>query len=81
MASEHVDSDTAFGDQTASRRTAIAWAVLFGASTTLMKKIGTRYLMNEKMRLDWSDLTTAVVSGTLSYISFRRSYDDDFTLD
>lgn len=80
MSSESVDRDTLFGDKTTSRRTAILWAVLFGTSTTLMKKAGTRYLMGEKMRLEWSDLTTAVVSGTLSYLSFRRTFDDDFTL-
>lgn len=80
MSSETLDRDTALGKQTTSRRTAIAWAVLFGAGTTLAKKLGTRYLMGEKMRLEWSDLTTVAVSGTLSYFSFRRSHDDDFTL-
>ena len=80
MASETVDRDTVFGEKTISRRTAVLWAVLFGAGTTLAKKVGTRYLMGEKVRLEWSDLTTAVVSGTISYLSFRRSYDDDFTL-
>jgi hypothetical protein len=81
MDSETIDRDTLFGDKMTTRRTAVVWAVLFGAGTTLMKKAGTRYLMGEKIRLDWSDLTTALLSGTLSYVSFRRSYDDDFTLE
>jgi hypothetical protein len=81
MDSETVDRDTLFGDKMTTRRTAVVWAVLFGAGTTLMKKVGTRYLMDEKIRLDWSDLATALASGTISYLSFRRSYDDDFTLD
>jgi hypothetical protein len=80
MASETVDRDTTFGDKPISRSTAVAWAVLFGAGTTLAKKLGTRYLMGQKARLEWSDLTTAVVSGTMSYLSFRRRYDDDFKL-
>jgi hypothetical protein len=81
MSSETFDRDTSFfGEKTSSRRTAVAWAVLFGAGTTLAKKIGSRYLMGEKMRLEWSDLTTVAVSATVSYLSFRRSHDDDFTL-
>ena len=78
MASESIDRDAAFGDKTPSRRTAVLWAVLFGAGTTLLKKAGTRYLMGQKMRLEWTDLTTALLSGTLSYVSFRNSYDDNF---
>jgi len=54
--------------------------VLFGAGTALAKKAGTRYLMGENVRLEWADLTTALVSGTLSYFSFRQSHDDDFPL-
>lgn len=80
MASETLDRDTAFSEKTTSRRTAVAWAVLFGAGTTLVKKIGTRYLMDEKMRLEWADLTTVAISATVSYLSFRRSHDDDFPL-
>lgn len=81
MASDPIDRDNVFGETITPRRTAILWAVLFGAGTTLMKKAVTRYLMGEKARLEWADLTTAVISGTISYVSFRRSHDDDFGLD
>ncbi|PSQ70477.1 MAG: hypothetical protein BRD38_05500 [Bacteroidetes bacterium QH_9_67_14] len=80
MDSETGDRNSLFGDKITSRRTAIAWAVLFGAGTALAKKAGTRYLMGENVRLEWADLTTALVSGTLSYFSFRQSHDDDFPL-
>ena len=81
MSTETFDRDTPLSEETNSRYAAVAWAVLFGAGTTLVKKVGTRYLMDdEKMRLEWSDLTTVAVSAAVSYLSFRSSHDDEFPL-
>jgi hypothetical protein len=80
VSTETFDRDTPLSEETTSRYTAVAWAVLFGAGTTLVKKVGTRYLMDEKMRLEWSDLTTVAVSAAVSYLSFRSSHDDEFPL-
>lgn len=77
---ETVGKEEVAGPSTTQRSTAILWAVLFGAGTTLLKKVGTRYIMGEKARLNWSDLGVAVLTGTLSYVSFRNSYDDDFNV-
>lgn len=80
MSTEPIDRDKLAGEKMPTRETALLWSVLFGAGTTLVKKLVTRYLMDEKMRLEWADLTTAVLSATISYVSFRNSYDDDFGL-
>lgn len=50
------------------------WATLFGASATVIKKLGTHYIMKREVDLEWSDLATAVLTATISYASFRHRY-------
>lgn len=50
------------------------WATLFGASATLLKKLGTHYIMERDVQLEWSDFATAVVTAGIGYVSFRKQY-------
>ena len=57
-------------------RYAPLWAMVLGASSTLVKKALTAYMARRRIELDWTDAATAVAVAGLSYLSFRRSYGD-----
>ena len=58
-------------------RYAPLWATLFGAGATLLKKVGTHYIMKRKVTLEWSDVGFALLTAALSYGSFRKQYGGD----
>lgn len=49
-------------------------AIALGASAALLKKAAVRYVAERRVRLEWSDLTVALGTATLTYFTFRRSY-------
>ncbi len=67
-------------DRSTRRNRALLSATLFAVSTTLVRKLGARYVMDREARLSWSDLGVALVTGAVGYVSFRNRYDDDFNV-
>ena len=50
------------------------WAVLFAASASLLKRLGTQYILKREVDFKWADAGTALVGAVIGYVTFRMRF-------
>ena len=54
-----------------SKRYAPLFIMAFSTGTALARKVGERVLLERKWRLDWNDVSTALIGAAVGYAIFR----------